>query len=243
MGAPEPLLSSPSTMTSSATDLHDAKAMVIDGNPQSRSIIVNQLRDAGVGTIVQVSRLVDARMKLEMTTFDVVICEQYFEREDTTGQDLLDDLRRNQLLPFYTVFVMITSESTYSKVAEAAESALDAYLLKPHTAAGLVERIHQARERKEALKDIFTAIERDDFEAAAQLCQAALRAATDRSGCTPLASVPSCCCARAVCADAQKLYEGGGGSQDPALGQAGRGPLPSSTAGQPATRPPPRWRA
>lgn len=158
-------------MTSSPTDLHDAKAMVIDGNPQSRSIIVNQLRDAGVGTIVQVSRLVDARMKLEMTTFDVVICEQYFEREDTTGQDLLDDLRRNQLLPFYTVFVMVTSESSYSKVAEAAESALDAYLLKPHTAAGLVERIHQARERKEALKDIFTAIEREDYEAAAQLCK------------------------------------------------------------------------
>ncbi len=158
-------------MTPSATDLHDAKAMVIDGNPQSRSIIVNQLRDAGVGTIVQVSRLVDARMKLEMSTFDVVICEQYFEREDTTGQDLLDDLRRNQLLPFYTVFVMVTSESSYSKVAEAAESALDAYLLKPHTAAGLVERIHQARERKEALKDIFTAIERDDYDAAAQLCK------------------------------------------------------------------------
>ena len=158
-------------MNPSATDLHDAKAMVIDGNPQSRSIIVNQLRDAGVGTIVQVSRLVDARMKLEMGTFDVVICEQYFEREDTTGQDLLDDLRRNQLLPFYTVFVMVTSESSYSKVAEAAESALDAYLLKPHTAAGLVERIHQARERKEALKEIFAVIEREAFDEAAQLCK------------------------------------------------------------------------
>ncbi len=158
-------------MNPSATDLHDAKAMVIDGNPQSRSIIVNQLRDAGVGTIVQVSRLVDARMKLEMGTFDVVICEQYFEREDTTGQDLLDDLRRNQLLPFYTVFVMVTSEASYSKVAEAAESALDAYLLKPHTAAGLVERIHQARDRKDALRDIFTAIERDAYDEAAQLCK------------------------------------------------------------------------
>jgi tetratricopeptide (TPR) repeat protein len=124
-----------------------------------------------VGTIVQVSRLVDARMKLEMGTFDVVICEQYFEREDTTGQDLLDDLRRNQLLPFYTVFVMVTSEASYSKVAEAAESALDAYLLKPHTAAGLVERIHQARDRKDELRDIFTAIERDAYDEAAQLCK------------------------------------------------------------------------
>ena len=95
-----------------ATDLYDARTLVIDGNPQSRSIIVNQLRDAGVGTIVQCARLIDARTKLEMGTYDVVISEQYFEREDTTGQDLLDDLRRNQLLPFYTVFVMVTSESS-----------------------------------------------------------------------------------------------------------------------------------
>ena len=133
-------------MSDEHNDLQEAKALVIDGNPQSRSIIVSQLRDASVGTIVQCARLVDARSKLEMGSYDVVICEQYFEREDTTGQDLLDDLRRNQLLPFYTVFVMVTSEASYSKVAEAAESALDAYLLKPHTAAGLV-RAHPAGAR------------------------------------------------------------------------------------------------
>jgi CheY-like chemotaxis protein len=158
-------------MTPSQSALQDAKALVIDGNPQSRSIIVNQLREAEVGTIVQCSRLVDARLKLEMGTYDVVICEQYFEREDMTGQDLLDDLRRNQLLPFYTVFVMVTSEAAYSKVAEAAESALDAYLLKPHTAAALVERIHQARDRKATLKHIFAAIDDEQFEQAAQLCK------------------------------------------------------------------------
>ncbi len=158
-------------MPTQEPDLQDAKALVIDGNPQSRSIIVSQLREAGVGTVVQCSRLVDARNKLEMGTFDVVISEQYFDREGTTGQDLLDDLRRNQLLPFYTVFVMVTSEASYSKVAEAAESALDAYLLKPHTAGGLVERIRQARERKAALREIFTTIEREAYEEAAQLCK------------------------------------------------------------------------
>jgi len=159
-------------MNPTAQVLHEAKALVVDGNPQSRSIIVGQLREAGVGTIVQCSRLADARLKLEMGTYDVVLCEQYFEREDITGQDLLDDLRRNQLLPFYTVFVMVTSEAAYSKVAEAAESALDAYLLKPHTAAGLVERIVQARERKATLAHIFTAIDDERFEDAAQLCKA-----------------------------------------------------------------------
>ncbi|QHE85053.1 response regulator [Hydrogenophaga sp. BPS33] len=152
--------------------LHDAHALVIEGNLQSRSILVSQLRELGVGTVVQCARLSEARLKLEMGSFDVVICEQHFERESGSGQDLLDDLRRNQLLPFHTVFVMITAEATYAKVAEAAESALDAYLLKPHTGARLAERILQARARKHALQDIFAAIDSQEFEHAAALCQA-----------------------------------------------------------------------
>jgi cytochrome c-type biogenesis protein CcmH/NrfG/AmiR/NasT family two-component response regulator len=153
------------------SDLQEAKALVVDGNPISRSILVSQLREFGIGSVVQCTRLSDARLKLELNAYDVVVCEQYFEREEITGQDLLDDLRRNQLLPFVTVFVMVTSEASYAKVAEAAESALDAYLLKPHTAAGLAARIDTARSRKLALKDIFTAIETEDFDRAATLCK------------------------------------------------------------------------
>jgi len=157
-------------MPSPPNDLQDAKALVVDGNPQSRSILAKQLRDLGVGAVVQCGKLADARAKLEIGSFDIVLCEQYFEREEITGQDLLDDLRRNQLLPFYTVFVLVTAEATYTKVAEAAESALDAYLLKPHTANGLSSRIAQARERKLSLKEIFTAIEQQRFEDAGALC-------------------------------------------------------------------------
>ncbi len=153
------------------SSLHDASALVIEGNLQSRSILIAQLRELGVGHVAQCSRLLDARRKLEETSYDVVICEQHFERESGSGQDLLDDLRRNQLLPFHTVFVMITAEATYAKVAEAAESALDAYLLKPHTAARLADRILQARERKHALRSIFSAIDAQDFEHAAAQCQ------------------------------------------------------------------------
>ncbi|MEX1167820.1 MAG: response regulator [Hydrogenophaga sp.] len=168
---PDTLLVCPHPMSAPSNDICNATALVIDGNPQSRSILVSQLRELGVGTITQCARVVDARSKLEFTAFDLVICEQYFERENTTGQDLLDDLRRNQMLPFYTVFVMVTSEASYSKVAEAAESALDAYLLKPHTSAGLAERITMARDRKLSLRDIFSAIESEQFEAAATICK------------------------------------------------------------------------
>jgi len=157
-------------MASPESDLSECTALVIDGNPTSRSILVSQLRDFGLPTIVQAPRTSDGRRQLESRTFDFVLCEQHFPDDTVSGQDLLDDLRRNQLLPFSTIFIMITGEATYTKVAEAAESALDGYLLKPHKATQLFERIHAARIRKVSLQEIFSAIEAEDFEHAAQLC-------------------------------------------------------------------------
>ena len=151
-------------------DPQDSQALVIDSNATSRSILVAQLREYGVTKIVQCSRVRDARNRLEHTIFDYVLCEQYFTESNHSGQTLLDDLRRAQLLPFSTVFFMVTAEASYAAVAEAAESALDGYLLKPFTPSALFERLSLARLRKVHLKPIFDAIEQDDFKLAASLC-------------------------------------------------------------------------
>ncbi|MGY4829314.1 tetratricopeptide repeat protein [Sphaerotilaceae bacterium SBD11-9] len=153
-------------------EIADCRALVVDGNPTSRSILTAQLRDFGVGTVVQCGRIHDARKQLEARSFDVVLCEHRFDAEDSsyTAQNLLDDLRRSGLLPFSTVFIVVTGEASYTMVADAAESALDSYLLKPHTATALGERLTQARRRKKVLNDIFTAIEQQDHAQATRLC-------------------------------------------------------------------------
>ncbi len=151
-------------------DLSTSQALVIDSHATSRSILVAQLREFGVGKVVQCLNTHAARQLLEKERFDVVLCELAFEHRGFSGQDLVDDLRRNQLLPFSTVFIMVTAEATYAKVADAAESALDGYLLKPHSANSLGERLYQARTRKLSLRSIFEAIDGGDFERAALLC-------------------------------------------------------------------------
>lgn len=156
--------------------IQDATALIIDSNANSRSLMSAQLRDLGVGTVRQTPRVKDARVMLEHQTYDIVLCDYHFDTSDTSGQDLLDELRREGLLPYSTVFVMVTSEATYAKVAEAAEAALDAYLIKPYTSANLAERLASARLRKRILKDIFEAIENQDFEKAADLCMARFQA-------------------------------------------------------------------
>ncbi len=154
---------------SPANPPQDTRALVIDSNATSRSILVSQLRQYGVTRVMQCSRPQDARARLEHTVFDYVLCEQYFNTGQS-GQTLLDDLRRAQLLPFSTVFFMVTAEASYAAVAEAAESALDGYLLKPFTPSAMFERLTAARMRKTHLQSIFSAIEREDFEGAAALC-------------------------------------------------------------------------
>ncbi|HSI56347.1 MAG TPA: response regulator [Ideonella sp.] len=151
--------------------LAKCQALVIDGNPASRTALVSMLREFGVGTIVQTTRAQDARRMLEHRHFDIVVCEYHFENQPMNGQDLMDDLRLAQLLPLSTVVVMISGEAGYANVAGAAEAALDAYLIKPHTEQALRERILQSFERKAALRDIIEQVERGAFREAAELCQ------------------------------------------------------------------------
>lgn len=152
-------------------DIDRAVALVVDGNPSSRSVLVAMLREAGIGTVVQAMKAQEARRMLEHRRFDIVLCEYHFDHDAMNGQELMDDLRQAALLPLRTVVVMISGEADYAHVAEAAEAALDAYLIKPHTEAALRDRLAQARQRKRALTDIIDLVEGERFEAAATLAQ------------------------------------------------------------------------
>lgn len=157
-------------------DIGQAVALVIDGNPSSRSVLSAMLREAGVGTVLQSTRALDARKLLENRRFDIVLCEFHFDRDTMNGQELMDDLRQAALLPLSTVVVMISSEADYGHVAEAAEAALDAYLVKPHTEEALRDRLGQARHRKRLLAPVIALIEDERFEEAVEMacaCSAA----------------------------------------------------------------------
>lgn len=153
-------------------DIDRAVALVIDGNPSSRSVLAAMLREAGVGTVLQTTRALDARKLLGHRRFDIVLCEFHFDRDAMNGQELMDDLRQAALLPLSTVVVMISSEADYGHVAEAAEAALDAYLVKPHTEDALRDRLAQARHRKRLLAPVIALVEAERFEEAADQARA-----------------------------------------------------------------------
>lgn len=152
-------------------DIHTARALIVDPNPTSRSVLAGQLRDLGVAQVRQISRVQDARLVLEETPHDIVLCEMSFHGAGMSGQDLLDELRREQLLPYSTVFMLVTGEATYAQVLEAAEATVDGYLVKPFSAQLLSERLAEMRRRKRTLKPIFEALQAGELPRAAALAE------------------------------------------------------------------------
>ncbi|MDW8337225.1 MAG: tetratricopeptide repeat protein [Tepidimonas sp.] len=150
-------------------DMGGSAALVVDANPTARMTLAGQLRAFGFASITQVSRIADARREIERHAFDLVVCGGSFPHGGS-GQALLDDLRRSGLLPFGTVFILVTDEATYLKVAEAAESSVDSYIVRPYSAGSLYDRIEQAQRRKAALWDIHRALEEKRYDEAVELC-------------------------------------------------------------------------
>jgi DNA-binding NarL/FixJ family response regulator len=150
-------------------DLHLAKTLVIEPNPMLRSVTAGQLRSGGVGEVVTCAKMQQARELLERDTFDIVICNlQAGEPGESSAQDLLNELRREQLLPFSTVFLMVTEQITYAQAMEAAETALDGFLVRPFTSAALIDRVLEARRRKRELAGVMSALESGQLELAVQ---------------------------------------------------------------------------
>lgn len=147
-------------------EIHLARALLVEGNAMLRGLAVSQLRDLGIGNVQSVGRVREARLLIEREPFDIIVCNREFEGSDDNGQELLDELRRENLLPHSTVFLMVTSQATYHQVVEAAEAALDGLLVRPYTAAMFAERLTEARHRKRQLGDILKALDGGQVEVA-----------------------------------------------------------------------------
>ena len=151
-------------------NLGRASALVIDPHTGSRNTLVRMLQTLDIPDITATSLLSDARRLLRTRRYDVLLCDYHFEGQRGSGQQLIEEMRAANLLPLSTSVVMVTAENSYHRVAEAAESALDSYLLKPHRLADLSERLTLIRLRKEALSEIFSAIQHRELDRAAELC-------------------------------------------------------------------------
>lgn len=145
------------------------RALIVDSYPTARSLLASHLRSLGIDIVTQCGRASEARQQMAVRPYDLLICEHRFA-DGTLGQDLIDDMRRRQMLSLATVVLMVSSESTYQVVAQVAESALDSFVIKPYSVGDLEDRVLRAYVRKESLKGILDALQQGEFAASLALC-------------------------------------------------------------------------
>jgi DNA-binding response OmpR family regulator len=174
-GKPAPRVSTAMAFAASKeTDFGTMTALIIDDNDASRMTVSGVLRDIGIGRVKSVRGTRQAKEHLKEASYDVILCEFHFGGPET-GQDLLDELRRNKLVPFNTIFFMVTGEAIYDRVAGVVENAPDDYLLKPFKPGTLEVRLNRALAKKVALLPIWKNLEEGAIDKALIRCKLMVR--------------------------------------------------------------------
>ena len=152
------------------TSFRSLTALIIEPHAGMRASLHNMLNLCEITKIEHAVSSGAAIRPLKNKSFDLILCE-YDLGDGQDGQQLLEDLRHNKLIPLWTVFIIVTAERIYEKVVSAAELAPSDYILKPFTADMLLERIGRAIEKRTAFLPVHHLMEHGDLQGAISLCK------------------------------------------------------------------------
>ncbi|HZW22818.1 tetratricopeptide repeat protein [Noviherbaspirillum sp.] len=150
------------------------RSLVVDDMAAMRQNIRTQLGQLGIPHVDQAATPDEAISCIRKNAYDVIVCDYNLNRE-TNGQQMLEFLRSQNILPASTMFIMVTAESSYDLVASAAEFQPDAYMVKPLTGGKLLERIERLLDKQNALRQIVGRLNLKDVAGAVAECDRALQ--------------------------------------------------------------------
>lgn len=152
------------------TSLRSLNALLIEPHSGMRASMHSMLNLCGITKIGHAVSSGTAIRPLKGKSYDLILCE-YDLGDGQDGQQLLEDLRHNKLIPLWTIFIIVTSERAYEKVVSAAELAPTDYILKPFTADMLMERIARAIEKRAAFLPAYQLMEQGNLKDAIEFCR------------------------------------------------------------------------
>lgn len=150
-------------------DYSDKKFLIVDDFESFQKILKRMLHGLNAQDIETALNGTQAIGQCQEHRFDVVFCD-FDLGKGPNGLQVLEELRRNDLLKSSAVFIMITAESSRDAVVGSMEYKPDAYLNKPITPGELQARLVKCLKQKEALDPIYKALDRKDYPKALNLC-------------------------------------------------------------------------
>lgn len=149
----------------------DLSALIVDDMANQQASLKGQLSMVGISRVDAATTVEDALRLIKSRRYQVVMCD-YNLNQKSDGQQLLEYIRENNLLPPDAVFFMVTAEATYAAVASASEHKPDAYLLKPVAVGDIEERLRTQIERRNALAKVHACIAANDQTGVVAACDA-----------------------------------------------------------------------
>jgi CheY-like chemotaxis protein len=150
-------------------NFEEQRVLIIDAHPGMRSSMRGILSAFGVVQVEMASTANDAIRRLQAKSFDIIFCD-YFLGDGSDGQQLLEQLRHENLIRLSTIFIMVTAESAYERVVSAVELAPDDYLIKPFSPEVLRTRLERVMKKKLAFAPIHRLIAENKLAAAVAVC-------------------------------------------------------------------------
>ncbi len=144
------------------------KFLVVDDFENFRLSIRQMIRAFGVERIEVAGNGEDAVARCEHEHFDIILCD-YNLGSGKSGQQVLEELRHNDILKHTSIFILITAETSKDMVMGALEYLPDGYITKPITKAVLQKRLDGLIEQREILKPINEAIDQGKIDLAIEL--------------------------------------------------------------------------
>jgi len=149
--------------------LRGGRVIIADHHAHTRTALREMVSVLGATSILNSANASDVVRLVKARPVDVILCD--YELDGLRdGQQLLEELRHDKLIPLATIFMMITGERSYKKVVAVAEFAPDDYLIKPFTANQLLERLTRVSMKKRAFHKAYALIESGKVEAALVEC-------------------------------------------------------------------------
>ena len=147
--------------------------LIIDDFAGMRSTLRNMLAPFRPEHIAEARSGEDALNQIREHDFDIILCD-YNLGPGKDGQQILEEIKEQELLQYSSIYIMTTAENTSEMVMGAVEYSPDDYLSKPFTKEVLISRLKKLLARKSSLNKISTATKQRDYESAIALCDAQL---------------------------------------------------------------------
>ncbi|HHJ14056.1 MAG TPA: response regulator [Gammaproteobacteria bacterium] len=146
-------------------DLKKHAILIVDDFPEMRSTLRGMLLPWQPKRVDTARNGDEAIERLQQDRYDIILCD-FNLGDGKNGQQVLEEARYRNLLPFSSIFIMISAETSAQMVMGALEQQPDGYISKPVTRVTLQLRLRKFVEKQQALRPVTRALDSKRFREA-----------------------------------------------------------------------------